>query len=153
MNRVASACIVLGFAAAVSCTRLPNREKGKEALLQADRDFAAETARRGAEGWADFFTEDGVMFLQKGYVEGREAIRKRMQPVFEDSTFRLLWEPTAAVVGSGGDVGYTLGRWRQVLARAGQPDSTLATGNYVSIWRKVRGAGWRVAVDIGNSDA
>jgi hypothetical protein len=52
------------------------------------------------------------------------------------------------VVGSGADLGYTLGTW-QMKDAAG---TVVGTGNYVTIWRKTEGEGWRVAVDIGNED-
>jgi ketosteroid isomerase-like protein len=123
----------------------------EEALLQADRDFNLDTARRGGDGWADAFMKDGIMFPDAGRVEGRETIREMMKPVLSGDT-QLRWEPVTAVVGSGGDLGYTLGKWKQIMVLGDGRDSTLSTGNYVSIWRKLPGEGWRVAVDIGNKD-
>jgi len=123
-----------------------------QALLQADRDFAAATAERGGEGWAEWFAADGVMFPNSGRVDGRDAIRERMLPAFAGD-IRLRWDPVTAVVAASGDLGYTLGRWEQVRVTEGAADTTLATGNYVSIWKKLEGKGWRVAVDIGNSDS
>jgi ketosteroid isomerase-like protein len=126
-------------------------ESAKEALLAADRAFAAETAKHGADGWADAFLENGVMFPGSGRVDGREAIRRRMQIAFAPERPRLVWEPAEAVVAGSGDLGYTLGRWRSVKPGGGA-DSVLAEGNYVSVWRKDPDGAWRVAVDIGNTD-
>ena len=127
-------------------------EAEREALLAADRAFAAETAERGGDGWADWFAEDGFMYPPAGRIEGREAIRERMRPAFAPGRPRLVWDPDQAVVGSGGDIGYTLGRWESVGQGEAGADTVLARGNYVSIWRKIPGEGWRVAVDIGNRD-
>lgn len=129
-----------------------DRNVEMKALLQADRDFAAETARRGGDGWADWFASDGVMFPNSGRVDGRDAIRERMLPAFAGD-IRLRWEPVTAVVAESADLGYTLGRWEQVRVTEGGADSVMATGNYVSIWKKVKDTGWRVVVDIGNSDS
>lgn len=123
-----------------------------QALLQADRDFAAATAERGGEGWADSFAADGIMFLPHGRLDGRDSIRETMVPAFAGDV-RLRWDPVSAVVSESGDLGYTLGRWEQVRVTEGAADSTLSTGSYVSIWKKVKGEGWKVAVDIGNSDS
>ncbi len=84
-------------------------------------------------------------------MEGRETIREIIKPILSGDV-QLRWEPVTAVVGSGGDLGYTLGKWKQIMVLGDDRDSTLSTGNYVSIWRKVPGEGWKVAVDIGNDD-
>jgi ketosteroid isomerase-like protein len=133
------------------CSGSIDLEAEREALLQADRDFDMDTAERGGDGWADAFREDGVMYPKKGKVEGREAIRELMTPVFEGEV-KLRWEPVYAEVGSGGDLGYTLGKWKQIARTEAGEDTVLSTGNYVSIWRKVPGEGWKVAVDLGNDD-
>lgn len=138
--------------ALLGCAGRVDVEGEERSLVQADTDFAEATAKRGADGWADFFASDGVMYPPSGRVEGREAIRERMQSVFTPENPRLVWEPVTAEVGAGGDLGYTLGRWRSVGTATTGTDSTLAEGNYVTIWRKVPGEGWRVAVDIGNRD-
>jgi len=143
------------FAVSMVAPGLPAHADGNaevQALLQADRDFAAATAERGGEGWADWFAADGVMFPNSGRVDGQDAIRKRMLPAFSGD-IRLRWDPVTAVVAESGDLGYTLGRWEQVRVTEGAADTSLATGSYVSIWKKVKGQGWRVAVDIGNSDS
>lgn len=134
------------------CAGSVDLDAEREALLQADRDFDRDTADRGADGWADAFREDGVMFPRIGKVEGREAIREFMTPAFSGDV-KLRWEPVFAEVGVGGDLGYTLGKWKQVARTEAGEDTVLSTGNYVSIWRKVPGEGWKVAVDLGNDDS
>jgi ketosteroid isomerase-like protein len=139
--------MILGGAAA------DDLEAERQALLQADRDFAAATAKRGGDAWGDIFAEDGVLFPQKGRVDGNEAVRETMKPAFGEGLPMLRWEPTEAVVGSGGDLGYTLGRWEMVAESADGKESISSRGNYVTIWRKIPGQGWRIVVDIGNEDA
>lgn len=133
-------------------SRTPASGDDREALMEADRQFARDTAARGADGWAETFRSDGVMFPQAGRVDGREAIRKRMEGAFKPGNPRLVWDPTEATVAASGELGYTLGRWRMVAANAAGEDSTLAEGNYVSIWKKDADGAWKVAVDIGNDD-
>ncbi len=61
------------------------------------------------------------------------------------------YEPGEAFVSESGDLGYTIGRWRTVTA--GDPDSIVGSGNYLTVWRKDESGDWKVAADIGNSDA
>ena len=118
-------------------------------LLEADRAFAVATAARGAEGWADWFAENGRMYRERGYVDGRAAIRDVMVPAFADSLRALRWAPDTAIVGAAGDVGYTLGHWESVL-KTPAGDSVLGRGNYVTIWRRQSDGTWKAVVDIGN---
>jgi len=124
----------------------------REALMQADRDFNTDTQARGGDGWADWFAEDGVMYPPSGRVDGRETIREVMRPVFTPENPRLLWEPETAVVSASGDHGHTTGRWRSVGTGETGADSVRSRGYYLSVWKKVPGEGWRVAVDMGNRD-
>lgn len=118
-------------------------------LMEADRQFAVETAARGADGWAAWFAEDGRMYRERGYVDGREAIREAMVPAFADSLRTLRWAPDTAVVAASGDIGYTLGHWESVI-RTPAGDSVLGRGNYVTLWRRQPDGTWKVAADIGN---
>jgi len=153
LNRRFAVWVVAAACVACARTPAPDLDAERAALLQTEHDFAAETAARGGDGWADYFMEDGVMFPPSGRVEGREAIREAMRDAFTPGVPSLLWEPETAVVGAAGDVGYTIGRWQSVAKTAAGADTVRATGNYVSFWRKDAGGYWRVAVDIGNRDA
>lgn len=127
-------------------------EADRLALFQADSLFAYETAERGADGWAAHFLADGVMYPSSGRIDGRGQIREFMAPALTPGGPSLEWAPTDAVVGAGGDLGYTLGDWVSRVATAEGGDSTVASGHYVTIWRRDSLGVWRVAVDIGNTD-
>ena len=147
MRRVAGV-LVLGL---IGCSSPPDLPVADETvLLEADRAFAAQTAARGADGWADWFEAEASMFPRQGVVRGREAIRQVMTGVFVEGRPRLVWEPVSAVIAASGDLGYTIGRWQQ-LAPA-PSDSVLATGNYVTLWRRQADGSWKVTADIGNDD-
>jgi ketosteroid isomerase-like protein len=126
-------------------------EAERERVLEADRQFAIDTAERGADGWADFFAEDAIMFPANGKVEGRESIREFMAGVFGPDRPMLVWEPEGVVVGSGGDLAYTIGHWETVGEAQGER-TVFASGNYLTVWRKTPGGEWKVATDMGNQD-
>ena len=121
-------------------------------VMEADRAFASATAERGGEGWAAYFAPDGRMYRQRGYVDGRDAIRELMVPAFADTTTALRWDPDTAVVAAAGDLAYTLGHWESVV-RTAAGDSVVARGNYVTLWRRQSDGSWKVALDIGNQAA
>jgi ketosteroid isomerase-like protein len=132
---------------------VPDLEAGRRALLEADSLFLVAVEQRGADGWADFFLAEGVQFPGSGRADGRDEIRALMGEAFAPGRPRLVWAPTEAVVGSGADLGYTLGRWQSIGTDRAGSDTLLGEGHYVTIWRRTPDGTWRVAVDIGNTDA
>jgi uncharacterized protein (TIGR02246 family) len=120
--------------------------------MNADRAFAEATSERGAEGWVEFFAENGAM-LPDGLpiTRCKDAIRELMEPAFADENYKLVWEPTEADISASGDLGYTIGRYERTTTA---PDGTKTTtmGKYVSIWKKQADGSWKVVVDIGTDN-
>jgi ketosteroid isomerase-like protein len=144
--------VLLAAAWSGACAPRPDPAAARAALMDADRAFAAETARRGADGWAAFFEAGGQQFQQRGVIVGAAAIRAVMARAFADTTRRLQWHPVQAVLAASGDLGYTIGRWDAQVRGAGGAWAPEGTGNYVTIWRRQGDGSWKVAVDIGNED-
>lgn len=144
-----SSLTALVVTALSACTATPPDYAAE--LRQADSDFAAATAQRGNDGWAEFFLPNGIMFTASARIEGRETIRSAMAGAFGPGT-RLDWEPVTAVAGEAGDVGYTIGRWSSIVVRPDGTDSVTAQGSYVTVWRRDVTGAWRVAADIGNRE-
>ncbi|MGH7568267.1 MAG: YybH family protein [Gemmatimonadales bacterium] len=123
----------------------------RAALMEADRAFAQATARHRVDGWVAAFAGDGAMFGQGGVVTGHAAIRELMGPLFADTSYTLTWEPTAAEVAASGDLGYTVGR-SENRRRDARGRVLVGRGSYVTVWKRQPDGGWKVAIDIGNSD-
>jgi ketosteroid isomerase-like protein len=115
----------------------------------ADSLFALDTKARGLEGWMHWMADDVVRPEFHGPASrGKAAVRARDSvTVFGRPDHRLAWQPTESGAFADGRHGWTRGRW-QVLDRTGTP---LATGQYLSLWRRDP-AGWRVLLDTGVND-
>jgi ketosteroid isomerase-like protein len=142
----------VGFAGAallLACAHGPDVARERKTLLDADARFARETAERGVEAWAAWFTEDGTMYPARiDPVQGRAAIRELMSDLYDPrtarGTLRLEWQPTRAEVSESGELGWTTG-----ISRALTPDGE-RRGKYISIWHKQADGSWKVAADLGN---
>jgi ketosteroid isomerase-like protein len=120
-----------------------------QALIEADRAFAAETAARGVEGWLAWFAEDGRMFPDgREIVHGKATIRELMTPVLGPPENSLRWEPLGGELADSGDLGYTYGH--SVARRNAEGRLEERPGKYVTVWKKQPDGQWRVALDIGN---
>jgi ketosteroid isomerase-like protein len=113
-------------------------------VMQTDRAFAAAAVKDGARAaFVAFAAPDAIMFSQGvGPVKGHAAISAQFGtgegPLPE-------WAPEGGEVAGSGDLAYTWGYYKWT-ARDGSGKH--ATGNYVSIWRRVDGQ-WKWIVDLG----
>lgn len=148
---VALTLAIASLFGAVAVSAASNEVLEKE-LMAADRAFAATTLEEGLEGWMSFFATDGVRLDLHGPIaQGLDAIREADGPLFARPDRRLVWEPTDAGAFSGGTLGFTRGKYAVEGLNAGGGWDVLATGRYLSWWR--RGSlGWKVLLDTGTPD-
>ncbi len=120
-----------------------------EVLMEADRAFAADVARGGAEAWVSWFAEDGAQIQTgQGEIRGRDAIRRLMAGL-DDPDFSLSWEPRRADIAASGELGWTTGDYvSRGVGADGQSRQT--RGRYVTIWRMQADGSWKVVMDLGN---
>ena len=128
------------------------RDEAREAMMQADRDFARATAARGVEGWVAYFEPNGSQVNGGTVTTGLAAIRALMTPTLSDTTVRLKWEPTDAVVTERGRLGSTVGRWQLVRRDSTGAEKVASTGSYLTVWRKQADGSWKVVTDVGSPD-
>ena len=150
--RNALVCLVLASSWTIACAPTPvvDLETEREAVLQADIDFAQATAERGVEAWVSYFTEDGVMLPAVGeVVRGHAAIRDLLAPAFEIPGYTMAWNPIFAEVSEGGNLAYTFGDYEITMPDA-DGNRGVTRGRYVTVWRKEADSGWKVAFDMGN---
>jgi ketosteroid isomerase-like protein len=110
-------------------------------LEAADRAFAADTAKRGVDGWVDAFEPEGFMLRGDGEQIAREALADQMRPILTSG--RLEWAPTAS--GANAKLGFTVGKATFTASQGGERRLT----SYVTIWRKQANGTWKALFDTG----
>src|SRR5918992_2200209 len=84
----------------------------REAVMQADRDFATAFQSRRVEGWVSWFDTAGVQVEPAGSLpRGHDQIRAHMTKTFGDTAMILAWRPTTAEVSTDGSMAYTIGEY------------------------------------------
>ncbi len=141
--------IALAVVAAATVGFLAGQKDDRPALMQIDREFDLATASRGADGWASYFAEEGIMLpAGSDVIRGRAAIRELMAKRLATPGYSLRWEPIGSDVS--GDLGYTYGRSKVTRqGKDGQPE--ISHGKYVTIWKRQRDRSWKIVVDVGNA--
>lgn len=151
-----AAALVALLAGAACGSRMPAVDDTAIAsqLMQADRDFARDTAKRGIDGWVSALTADAARVDLHGPIaRGPEGARRMDGALFADPDVRLTWEPTDAGVFEDRRHGFTRGRYKVLTAGPeGKEPQVTAAGAYLTIWRR-EGDGWKVILDTGAPDS
>jgi hypothetical protein len=109
-------------------------------LEAADLAFAADTAKRGVEGWVSAFEPEGWT-LAAGKKANLAEIRADMTPFLAE--VHIAWAPVAS--GSRGDLGFTIGKATFTKVA----DHASWRGTYVTIWHRQPDGSWKVRFDTG----
>ena len=117
-----------------------------DALLQADRDFAARSLLAGApEAFYQFLDEEGMQLPAAGEpVVGPDNVRDSLA---QGPKTILSWEPRYAELLTD-DWGWTWGEWQAHEPGAG--GRRIGQGKYVNLWKKQADGSWKVRLDMGN---
>jgi ketosteroid isomerase-like protein len=124
--------------------------KAVEEIMAADRAFNDEAQAQGLGPAFAKYMGEGMIFQSDGKIlRGRDEIYEARNdgqvPPF------LTWQPQEAYAGKSGDFGASWGTWIWD-ERAKDPSATIATGKYVTVWRKNEAGEWRGVMDLGVTD-
>jgi len=148
-NPIAAAC-VLALTLTACQSRTPDLDEARDAVMTAEREWAAAARARDAERSVEFMADDAMMFPPGGApIVGKAAIREYMAGAFAIPGFSVTWQPVAVVVAEGGDLAYTHARSvYTVPGPDGAPVQVHSKG--VAIWRRGPDGTWRCIIDIWN---
>src|SRR5882724_8088058 len=132
--------------------RFSNQDPGRarRAVMDADRAFAARAVRDDVPtAFGAFAASDGAILSgQPGIIYGPDAIRRQLEANFP-AKGRIVWQPVAGDVATGGDLGFTVGEAElHTLAPDGMPRTSYS--KYLTVWRRAAVGEWRYVIDGGN---
>jgi ketosteroid isomerase-like protein len=121
----------------------------RQELLEADRAFDADTARRGLDGWMAWFAPDAKLISAEGVVEGSAAIRQFYSGMFAQTEFSIRWTPVYAEASKDGSFGYTLGS-ATISFRDAKGEKVSRAGRYLTVWKRQPDGKFKVLSDMGS---
>jgi ketosteroid isomerase-like protein len=122
-----------------------------DALIKAEQAFSKRSAEVGFITAMDEVLADEAVVLENNSrpIVGKAAVLKAHAAGWPPAEAKpvLTWEPLAATISAGGDLGFTYGLYAFAsVAKDGTPRT--ARGSYTTIWKKQNGA-WKVLLDTG----
>lgn len=153
--RITASLSLITFFMIVGCSPQPeiDLDAARNALMSADRAWFETYS--ASESPADAFVGklvDNASLLPPGapLAQGKEAIHALITELEAIPGFSITWEPDAAEVGSGGDLGYTIGSYEMKMD---SPDGPITiNGKYMTVWKKQSDGTWRVTADMFNAN-
>lgn len=142
---------VVGLAAGALAVWSGENE-AREAIRQADIAFSKATVERRLEGFSSFIAEEVTTIRpNQPLVRGKRAFVDGWAPLLNNASRGVTWQPLLAEASSSGDLGYSVGKAEWTKSDA-QGTRVVATGKYITIWRKQKDGSWKVVFDSGIQD-
>lgn len=123
-----------------------DREKAKQDILQAEKDFAELCRKEGIrKAFTSFADDNAIIMSNDSLIRGKEEImRHYLNPIFDDAS--LVWSPDFVDAGSSGDLGYTYGKYIFSI-----PDSAgnikEQRGIFHTVWKRQSDGKWKFVWD------
>lgn len=121
----------------------------RQQLLDADTAFAAETARRGLDGWMNWFAPDARVNGRTGIVQGPAELRKHYAGMFAQKDFSIRWAPIVAEASADGSLGYTLGA-ATISFTNEKGEKVERSTRYLTVWKRQADGRYKVVTDMGS---
>ncbi len=129
----------------------PTLSPGVLLLLDLDQRFSKDVETQGGAAFKAWFALDGVTLNNgKAAIAGFNSVTS--QATWNPKDYQLSWITEGAQMGPSNDMGFTWGRYTGHSKDAhGEPIET--SGRYITVWKKIEGGKWKVALDASANDA
>jgi hypothetical protein len=120
-------------------------QKGINALIKAEKDFAAFSLAHGTkDAFLANMDSSSIVFDKSKPARGIDVWIARNK-----ANGKLQWWPNYAEIAASNDFGYTTGPWSFSLPNT---DSIIANGYYITLWHLNNKGKWTFLVDLGIDD-
>jgi len=128
-------------------TFMVGKEKNKQEIIQAERDFARMVKEQGMQAGFSFFADSNAV-IRRGnetLIKGKKEIEENYgNPRYKDVV--LEWEADFVDVAASGDLGYTYGLYTfEAKDSTGNPIKT--TGTFHTVWKRQSDGSWKYVWD------
>ena len=125
----------------------------ENSIREADQQWLKVFAAKDVDKSVAFCVDDAsILSPNTPIATGKEAIRNLFSGFFAIPNLKISWQPNRVEVAKSGEPGYTSGSYQMTFNDSAGKEMA-ETGKYVTVWRKQTNGGWKVVLDIFNSDA
>jgi ketosteroid isomerase-like protein len=139
--------------AGVAAQSAADRKAAEAAIIKADEAFCQATIDHDVDRFRSLVADEATFGGgTPGQTRGLAAIVNAWTPFLRAGGPTLTWKPTHAEVLVAADVGYTVGTWER-RAKAADGTTSIAHGQYMTVWQKQADGSWKAVFDTGSEEA
>jgi uncharacterized protein (TIGR02246 family) len=154
--RLSAAVSLLLLAFTVACTQAPppdTHDADVQALKDTEVAWAKVMAAKDFEKSVSNYADDASLLMPNApVVNGKDAIRGALKPVFDDANFALAFQASRVEVARSGDLGYAQGSYTMTISGPKGKKPVTDKGKYLTAYKKQADGTWKVVADMINSD-
>lgn len=121
-------------------------------LIELETRFAADVAKGGGRAFASWFAPDAVT-LNNGQPAVLGSRDITAHATWDPKEYQLTWQPEGAQLSASGDMGFTWGHYETTTSHPPTGQPAQSSGRYITIWKRMPGGDWKVALDASANDA
>ena len=148
---------LLLFAFTTACTQAPppdTHAADVQALKDTEAAWSKAMEARDFEKGVGYFADDASLLAPSApALNGKDAIRAALKPVFDDPNFSLTFQGSRFEVAKSADLAYIQGSYTMTMTDPRTKKSVTDKGKYVTAYKKQADGTWKVVADIVSSDA
>jgi uncharacterized protein (TIGR02246 family) len=152
-SRVVS-LLLLAFT--VACTQAPppdTHDADVQALKDSEAAWAKATAAKDFDKSMTYYADDASLLIANApAINGKDAIRTAMKPMFDDPNFALAFQASRVEVAKSADLGYTQGTYTLTITDPRTKKPVTDKGKYVTAYKKQSDGTWKAVADMVSSD-
>ncbi len=153
---MAVSLLLLAFTAA--CTQAPptppdTHDADVQSLKDTEAAWSKAMEAKDFDKGMTYYADDASLLIANApAMNGKDAIRAAMKPMFDDPSFALSFQASRIEVARSGDLGYTQGAYTMTFTEPGKKKPITDKGKYVTAYKKQADGTWKVEADMVSSD-
>jgi uncharacterized protein (TIGR02246 family) len=140
----------------VACTQAPppdTHDADVQALKDTDAAWSKVMGAKDFEKSMSYYADDASLLISNApAINGKDAIRAAMKPMFDDPSFALAFQASRVEVAKSGDLGYTQGAYTMTLTDPKTKKPFTDKGKYLTAFKKQADGTWKAVADMVSSD-
>jgi uncharacterized protein (TIGR02246 family) len=146
--------LLLAFTTA--CTQAPppdTHAADVQSLKDAEAAWAKATGAKDLEKGMSYYADDAsLMIANAPAMNGKDAIRAAMKPMYDDPNFALAFQASRVEVAKSADLGFTQGAYTLTITDPKTKKPVTDKGKYVTTYKKQADGTWKAVADMVSSD-
>lgn len=137
----------------VACAPVDTRDADLKAVRDVEAAWSKDAGTKDVDKFTSYYTDDASLLATgEAVVNGKDAIKAALKPMFTDPNFSLSFQGTRAEASKGADMVWSIGTYSLTLTDPKTKKLFTDKGKYLTVFKKQADGSWKAVADMINSD-